>query len=59
MLEVIKKTVGLGSTKYQSVGVVIPKKIANKIGLNRDDYVKIYLDGDKIVIEKIDLEKVT
>jgi len=43
-------------TQYgNSVYVVVPKRIREKLGLNKGDYVKVYEQNGKIVIEKLNI----
>ncbi|MCD6524260.1 MAG: AbrB/MazE/SpoVT family DNA-binding domain-containing protein [Thermococcus sp.] len=51
----IKKTVSLGSSKYQSVGIVIPKKLAKAAGIGKGDLVAIWLEDGKIMMQKVEV----
>jgi len=53
MRPVLKKLVNVG---VSSVGIVIPKKMADQLGITRDSYVIISLEEDKIVIRKANIE---
>jgi len=43
------------ASKY-SYDIIIPKKIVDKLGL-ADSYVAISVEGDKLVIKKVDTSK--
>jgi len=49
----IKRVAKSGNSKT----VTIPDKVLNKIGAEIGDYVKITIVNNKIVVEKIDLDK--
>ncbi|MGH9985271.1 MAG: AbrB/MazE/SpoVT family DNA-binding domain-containing protein [Nitrososphaeraceae archaeon] len=36
----------------QSFSVVLPKHYAQRLGISKGQYVKVILDGDRIVIQK-------
>ena len=38
----------------QSFSVVLPKSYAQSLGVSKGEYVKVMLDGERIVIEKAD-----
>jgi len=43
-------------TQYgNSVYVVVPKRIREKLGWDRGDYVKIYEKDGKLIVEKVQL----
>jgi antitoxin component of MazEF toxin-antitoxin module len=45
-----RKVQGLiGETSFS---IILPKKYATDIGMSKGDFVKVYKDGDKIVLEK-------
>jgi len=48
----LKKVIRMGSSKYESVGVVIPKKYAEELGIKPGDMVFVDLQEDKIIIRK-------
>ena len=46
------KTMGI-LKKFDELGrVVIPKKIANRLGIEPGDELEVYVDGDKIVLRR-------
>jgi len=36
----------------KSYGIIIPKKIANNLGIGKGDYVIIHQEDNKIIVEK-------
>ena len=42
-----------GMTKHHSLAVILPKSYALNIGLKKGEFVKIYPEADKIIIEKV------
>jgi AbrB family looped-hinge helix DNA binding protein len=53
----------LGNTQYrkiqgilgdQSFSVVLPKSYAQSLGISKGEYVKVQLEGKRIIIEKTD-----
>jgi len=49
-----RKVLGLGSS--QSKGVIIPHEIARKLGIEIGDYLMIEMDGEKIIIKKVEVK---
>lgn len=41
----------IGKNNYK---VTVPKKFMEKLGWENGDYVKVYIDGDKICYEKVE-----
>ena len=48
----LKKAIRMGSSKYKSVGVVIPKRLADKLGIRPGDPLIIDTEDGKITIQK-------
>jgi len=50
----IRKTQGLKSNDGNTIAVVLPKKMCEKLGIGKGDYMKVSLDSDKkqIIVEK-------
>jgi bifunctional DNA-binding transcriptional regulator/antitoxin component of YhaV-PrlF toxin-antitoxin module len=44
-----------GLVGEQSFSIVLPKPYATILGIGKGDFVKVHLEGDRIVIEKADL----
>ena len=36
-----------------SLGLTLPKNLANSLGIGKGDYVRISKDGNKVVVEKV------
>lgn len=49
----VRKVQKLTGTGGQSVFITIPKDFVNILKIERGDYVKILLEGNKIIIEKL------
>ena len=41
-----------GDVKINSYLISIPKKVINETNIKEDDNVKVYAEGDRIIIEK-------
>jgi hypothetical protein len=41
-----------GLVGEQSFSIVLPKPYATVLGIGKGDFVKVHLEGDRIVIEK-------
>lgn len=53
----------IGNTQYrkiqgilgdQSFSIVLPKSYAQSLGISKGEYVKVFLEGNRIVIERAD-----
>lgn len=48
----LKKAIKMGSSKYESIGVVIPKKIAQELDIQPGDPLVLDVEDGKIIIRK-------
>lgn len=55
-MEVVKITKVKKISKY-SYNIIIPKKVVEKLGLDKEPFVAIGIEDGKIIVQKVDMKK--